>query len=166
MAYVDLSTIHDPQPDESPPAEWGDQIRDNFEALVEAIDALPRGFVGGADLTGSAGGAETALTGSVTHTAEAGRRYKVTAQYGVFTSTDQGNIVFRLKRDGSTVGTHSGAVGGSSFPDRAAGAVIVTTSGISGTTTWSATLQCVSASRSLNTAIGPCSILVEDIGPA
>lgn len=34
MAYVDLADIFDPAPDASPPAEWGDQIRDNFEALA------------------------------------------------------------------------------------------------------------------------------------
>lgn len=34
MAYVDLGTIHEPAPDEAPPAEWGGQTRDNFEALA------------------------------------------------------------------------------------------------------------------------------------
>lgn len=126
--------------------------------------AQPRGFVGRTNLSGSAGGSETALTGSVTHAAEAGRYYKVTAQYGVYTSGDQGNVFFRLKRNGVTVGTHSENVGGSSFPDRASGTIVRLEEGTSGTMTWSATLQCISATRSLNTQISPCHIVVEDIG--
>lgn len=132
--------------------------------VASSVWSRPRGFVGVTNLSGSAGGTETALTGSVVHTAEAGRRYKVIAQYGVFTSTDQGNITFRLKRDGSTVATHSSNVGGSSSPDRASGTIVRLEEGISGSTTWSATLQCVSATRSMNTQIGPCQIIVEDIG--
>ena len=40
MAYVDLADIFDPAPDASPPAEWGDQIRDNFEALAAIVLGL------------------------------------------------------------------------------------------------------------------------------
>lgn len=38
--YVDLADIFDPAPDASPPAEWGDQIRDNFEALAAVVLGL------------------------------------------------------------------------------------------------------------------------------
>lgn len=31
MAYADLNTIHNPATGTSPPASWGDQVRDNFE---------------------------------------------------------------------------------------------------------------------------------------
>lgn len=31
MAYVDLNTIHNPATGTSPPASWGDAVRDNFE---------------------------------------------------------------------------------------------------------------------------------------
>jgi hypothetical protein len=37
MAYVDLNTIHNPATGGVPPATWGDQIRDNFEAGVPAV---------------------------------------------------------------------------------------------------------------------------------
>lgn len=37
MAYVDLADIFDPAPDASPPAEWGDQIRDNFESMPRGV---------------------------------------------------------------------------------------------------------------------------------
>lgn len=34
-AYVDLLTIHDPVTGDVAPAAWGDQIRENFEALID-----------------------------------------------------------------------------------------------------------------------------------
>ncbi len=37
MAYVDLNTIHNPATGTIPPATWGDQIRDNFEAGAPAL---------------------------------------------------------------------------------------------------------------------------------
>lgn len=35
MAYADLNTIHNPTAGQVPPASWGDQIRDNFEFLID-----------------------------------------------------------------------------------------------------------------------------------
>lgn len=35
MAYEDLDTIHNPATGTIPPASWGDQIRDNFEFLID-----------------------------------------------------------------------------------------------------------------------------------
>ncbi len=35
MAYADLNTIHDPATGTVAPAAWGDQVRDNFEFLVD-----------------------------------------------------------------------------------------------------------------------------------
>ena len=35
MSYVDLQTIHNPATGNVAPASWGDQVRDNFEALAE-----------------------------------------------------------------------------------------------------------------------------------
>lgn len=35
MAYSDLNTIHNPTAGQVPPASWGDQIRDNFEFLID-----------------------------------------------------------------------------------------------------------------------------------
>lgn len=35
MAYVDLNTIHNPATGTVPPASWGDQVRDNFEYLIQ-----------------------------------------------------------------------------------------------------------------------------------
>ena len=40
MAYVDLATIFDPAPDEAPPAEWGDQIRDNLAYFYERTERV------------------------------------------------------------------------------------------------------------------------------
>lgn len=139
---------------------------DQFVSDVTPVYNAPRGLVGVSPLSGSAGGSETPLTGSVIHTADAARSYKVTAQYGVFTNTDKGNVTFRLKCNGATVATHSFHVGGADIPDRATGTVIAIAAGLSGVTTWSATLQCISTSRALNTQIGPCQIIVEDVGPA
>lgn len=34
-AYVDLNTIHNPSTGAVAPASWGDQIRENFEALID-----------------------------------------------------------------------------------------------------------------------------------
>lgn len=34
-AYVDLLTIHDPATGAVAPAAWGDQVRENFEALID-----------------------------------------------------------------------------------------------------------------------------------
>lgn len=35
MSYVDLNTIHNPSPGGVAPSAWGDQIRDNFEFLID-----------------------------------------------------------------------------------------------------------------------------------
>jgi hypothetical protein len=35
MSYVDLNTIHNPATGTVAPAAWGDQIRDNFEFLID-----------------------------------------------------------------------------------------------------------------------------------
>ena len=35
MSYVDLNVIHNPSTGSAAPASWGDQVRDNLEALVE-----------------------------------------------------------------------------------------------------------------------------------
>ncbi len=37
MAYVDLNTIHNPSTGVSPPASWGDQVRDNFEFFNSSL---------------------------------------------------------------------------------------------------------------------------------
>lgn len=45
MAYADLNTIHNPSTGTSPPASWGDQVRDNFEFLNTLVGAFSVGFV-------------------------------------------------------------------------------------------------------------------------
>lgn len=53
MGYVDLNTIHNPATGTAAPASWGDQVRDNFEFLIDpptcmvynsAVQSCPNGY--------------------------------------------------------------------------------------------------------------------------
>ncbi len=95
MAYnwVDLSTIFDPQPDEAPPAEWGDQISDNLNHLYERIERVVARTV--------LGGAASSISSGTLPAVSNGWRLRVVVEARHATTTSQ-NVLLRLNGDSGT----------------------------------------------------------------
>lgn len=123
MAYVDLLTIHNPAPNNSPPASWGDQVRDNFEALKADVDALlaPGGIVPTGVILGFGGA--SAPSGYLLCQGQAVSRTTYSALLGVFGTTygaGDGSTTFTLPDLRGRVGIGSGT--GSGLTARTRGA--------------------------------------------
>jgi hypothetical protein len=161
VAWQDLNSIHNPATGTSPPASWGDQVRDNFEAL-------PRGVMGRATKSTDQTAISTVvdLSGlSVTWTAVTGRLYRISYSVTYLKNTAAGllrtqvttsaNAIVRLHLDyaptAATYYTH-------------AGSVLVTPS--AGSVTYKLRAVCDVNTSDQAGATDPALILVEDIGPS
>ena len=78
----------------------------------------PWGLVGYTALSGQANNAGGILTGTISLTVVANRRYRVEAQLGIYTAGDVGNNTFHIRRDGNSIGRYMVKTG--TTPDYAA----------------------------------------------
>lgn len=113
MSYVDLNTIHNPATGTVAPATWGDQVRDNFEFLVDppACDVFNSSAVSVNNATETVlaanserfdnNGMHSTVTNNSRITIQTAGRYDVTAAVG-FAGDADGNRRITFLIDGTT----------------------------------------------------------------
>lgn len=137
--------------------------------VVDALNAAPRGRIGSASITAQQTGITTVvdISGlSVTFTAVAGRRYRVTLQALVFSSVANDIVQIQI-RDGSGTVLNLSQVLAPSATFGVSAACEYVTNGWSGSTTVKAAALRNSGTGSVTFDAGatyPAFILVEDIG--